>query len=256
MAITTLASFRAYIRRMLGGGNPADLTNDRPTINVELSVAQLDQCIEDTIDLANRYLYGEGEYEDYVALTLQPGVSAYSLSGTNIEDVVDFSVGYGASNGINTLFTPANMVLGSNFQYIFDGNGLALTGYSVALNYLESIEDMFSVKFRVDYRERQSILIVTPQPQQTLVGLLKVYKREAAENLYNHVLVKKIAIAKAKQVWGIALSKLGDMTLPGGGSYKSFADRIWSEGREEEETYTKRLQPFDGESEPVGFMIG
>lgn len=256
MAITTLASFRAYIRRSLGGGNPGDLTSDRPTINVELSQAQLNQCIEDTVETVQRYLYGEGEYEDYVALSLIPGISAYSLSGTDIEDVVEFNIGYGTANGINTLFTPANMVLGSNLQYIFQGGGLALAGYEVAMNYLEMIEDMFTVKFRVDYRERQNLLVVNPTPTTAMVGLLKVYKREAAENLYSHPLVKKIAVAKAKMIWGIALSKLGDMQLPGGGSYKDFANRIWQEGHEDEKEYIKQLKPFDGESEPVGFMIG
>ena len=140
MSISTQADFRNWIKTFLGGG-PS--TSDS-VINVEISTTQLNQAIQWAIDNAHRYLGGEALIEDYLTLQLQPGVSAYSLSGANVSDVIDFNLSFGAGNGISTLFTPLNLLTGGSLNYLFDqGQGMNLTSYVIAMNYLETIEDLF-----------------------------------------------------------------------------------------------------------------
>lgn len=244
--ITSLAQFREYIKNRYGGGVGG-------AINVELGVEQLNQSIEDAVQTFQRYNYGEGLYEDFMVLSLVPGVSAYTTSGANIEDVVGFSMSNGSSNSINQLFTPANLLLGGSFNVFNNGEGLSLTNYTIAQLFLRTIEDIFSVSYRVDYRELQQLLIITPTPAIPMIGIIKVYRKESAINLYNHLLVKKLAVAFSKQVWGTELSKYGSMTLPGGGTYGDFGNKIWEQGITEVEKLEDRM---NNEGEPPGFTIG
>ena len=246
MAISTLSEFREYIKNRLGGGSAG-------VINVEMSVDQLNQSIEDAVQIFQRYAYGEGLYEDWLVLSLVPGVSAYSTSGANIEDVVDFSISTASNNSINQLFTPANIVLGGSFQVFNGGAGMALANYQTAMMYLKNVEEIFSIKFRVDYRELQQMVIVTPTPTMNLFGLMKVYRKEAAINMYNHPSVKKLAVAYSKQVWGNILSKYGSIALPGGGSYGEFGNTMIEKGEAEVEKIEQKMKD---ESEKFGFMIG
>lgn len=245
--ITDIASLREYIKNRYGGGVGG-------AINVELGVEQIDQSIEDALQAFRRYNYNEGLYEDYLTLTLVPGVSAYDMTGSGVEDVVGFSIATGSSNSINQLFTPANLVLGGSFQvFNGDGGGMALANYQTAILYLKTVEEIFAISYRVDYRELQQKLIVTPTPTESLVAVLKVYRQENVANLYNHLLVKKLAVAYCKQVWGKILTKYGSMQLPGGGSYFEFGMKMWDEGKKDEEELEKRM---GDEGEKFGFVIG
>lgn len=244
--ISNLSEFREYIKNRFGGGTGG-------AINVELGVEQLNQSIEDALQTFRRYNYGEGLYEDFMILTLSPGVSSYNTSGGNIEDVVGFSIGTGSSTSINQLFTPANLVLGGSFQIFNGGGGMALTNYQTSMLYLQTINDTFGISYRIDYREAQQRLIVTPMPTQEAYAVMKVYRQENAVNIYNHLLVKKLAVAFCKQVWGIELSKYGSMSLPGGGTYGDFGNKIWDQGIQEVKEIEDRMK---NEGEPFGFVTG
>ncbi len=249
MAITTLPEFREYIRNRLGGGTIG-------VINVELSVDHLNQSVEDAIQIFQRYNYGEAVHEDYMTLSLTAGVSAYYLSGADVTDVVDFSLSMSSQNSITNLFSPANMVLGGGQIGIMngDGAGMSLTNYQIAMNYLETLSEIFGVKHRIDYIELQEKLIVTPTPSTDMVALIKVYKRENTVRLYNHILVKKLAVALSKQVWGLILSKYTGIPLPGGGDVGQFGSSLMEKGEKEQEEIEKKMTN-EGESN-MFFMIG
>lgn len=248
MTISSTSEFRNYIRTELGGG-----TNG--VINIEISVEALNQSIDKAIRTFQRYNYGEGTYENYTVLVLSAGVSEYSLSGTDITDVVDFTLSTAAYNNITNLFTPTNLMFGGSFQILNgDGAGLSLAGYQIALNYLEAFEEIFSVKHRFDYIELQEKLIITPTPIANMVALIKVYKKEDATRLYNHLLVQDLAVAFAKQIWGRALRKYTSMPLPGGGSVADFGVDLIQEGKSDEKEIVSRMR---NEGEPnTFFMIG
>ena len=152
------------------------------------------------------------------------------------------------------MFSPLNLMYGNNFPTLFANGDMALAQYQTTMNYLEMIDDVFGVKFRLDYREAQQKLVLTPAPTQAGTGLIRVFRKESSANLYNNLLVKDLAEALAKKIWGKILSKYGPMQLPGGGSYEAFGLKLWDEGKEEEKEIKERMKN-EGEAY-MGFIIG
>lgn len=243
-SITTKAGMRNYIKMMLGA----------PVINVELHDIQMDQIIEDSAELINRYNYGDGSYRDYLVFHATNGVDEYDLSGNDIQDIYDFDFSSGAS-GINTLFSPAHTLLYNDWvvkgNYPGGGsNNLHLTEYQISMSYLEDIKRYFSREYIVDWLPNKQMLKLTPTPNEDLDGILFLYKKSKVRDLYNNILFKEICVAKAKKLWGFILTKISGVQLPGGGTIDGNA--ILSEGKEEEE---KILQKINDESEPIDFFV-
>ncbi len=240
--ITTLSEMRSYILRQLG----------YPVINVEVSTDQLNDIITDSAQLINRYLYGEAGYADYISFSATSGIDEYDLSGNDVLDAFDIEFAVG-SNGINTLFSPARTFLNSeyaSFGNYYRGQGLNLASYQIQMMHLKDINNMFGRTYSVDFRPAQETLKITPTPNEDLVGLIFVYKKSTAAQLYNHEFMKKLTIAKARKLWGGIVGKF-NMTLPGGGTFNG-ADLV-SQGKEDEEDV---MDSIKSEGEPFGFMIG
>ncbi len=262
-AITTLVEMRDYLKLRLGD----------PVINIEMTDDQFDQVIEDTVQDFHRYNYGEGTNLEYIIFTISAGVTQYSMSGyipytsatsgTNpgpneywdIEFTHDIALSTGL-DGINTLFSPQHILLYEQFATrnpwgggYYSDSGLVLAGYDIALMYLEEIRAKFGKYYRADYLPARKVLNIIPTPDTTGTGILAVYRRENAINLYNHPLVKKLALARCKIQWGRHLNKYGG-TLPDGLTING--DAFIQEGRTDEEKY---LEWFRDESEPVDFFV-
>jgi hypothetical protein len=255
--ISSLLQMKNYVLTQLGF----------PVINVELSDVQLEQAIFDTVQEFQRYNYDEGSYRDYFLFQTSAGQSLYPVSavreyGTsavldNVQHVWEFSVSFGA-DGINTLFSPTHILLYD--QYVnqggypggpgsVGGTGLTLTNYMTAMVYLDMINEMFGKMYTVDYLPGREVLRITPTPTAAIVGVLILWRREYAENLYNNPLVKKVAIARAGMRWGRNLSKYGG-TMPDGLTIN--ATDIINEYKEMEE---KWLDRFFDESYPPDFIV-
>jgi hypothetical protein len=255
--ITNLTEFKNYILVALGF----------PVLNIEISNEQLEQCIELTIEDFQRYNQAEGSYRDYFILSCSAGVEDYPVSAIrdfktgeqldNVEGVWDFSVSFGA-DGINTLFSPAHILLYN--QYVEQGSypggpgqgspgGLVLANYQISMMYLDQINEMFGKMYSVAYLPGREVIRITPTPTAGIVGVLILWRKEYAYNLYNNVLVKKLAIARAKLRWGRNLNKYGG-TMPDGLTVNA-ADII-AEGKEEEEKWFDRM--WD-ESQPGDFIV-
>lgn len=244
--ISTLPEFRDYIKYALG----------EPVLCVEISNEQLDWIITDTIQLFQRYMYGEGLYEDYILLNVSPKVSAYALSG--VEDVVDLQLSN--AGGINTLFSNTHQLLYND--WVVQGNypggpgnipgmggGNILSDYQGTMQYLEEIKNTFGRRYTAYYRGNRNELVILPTPETSGVCMMRVYKKDAAENLYNNILIKRMAVAKAKKQWGLHLKKYS-LTLPGGGTLNG--DSIYQDGVTEE---TELMESFRKESEPIDFYV-
>lgn len=238
--ITSISGMRDYIKSQLG----------HPVITVEISDDQLDWIISDTAEIINRYMYGEASHKDFVSITLSAGQKEYNLSGENVNDAIDILLTSTIDGGINSLFTPSNVILGGNSDIIHNISEFQLMDYEMAMMYLKLIDNEFAVKYRIDYIQSQQKLLILPTPDQDLTGYLEVYKKETAENLYNNILFKKLCIAEAKILWGSILSKYS-VQLPGGGTVNG--DAIKSDGKEEKEKIMERVE---SEGEPIDFFIG
>jgi hypothetical protein len=245
--ITTLSLFRDYIKRQLG----------HPVICVEIADEQLDEVIRDTIDIFQRYMYSEGTYKDWMIMSVSAGTSAYTMPD-NVQDVLDIKLSAGGGDGINSLFTPTHNLLSNdwvgNGAYPGGpgggGTGMSLAGYDVAMMYLEEIRLKFSRLYRLNYRDATKELLVTPTPNEDMTGVVEVYKRHAADALYNHILVRKLAVALSKKLWALHLKKY-NLTLPGGGNLNG--EGIYNDGLTEEE---KVMDMIIKESQPPDFYVG
>ena len=246
--ITTLNGMKTYIASVLGS----------PVIQIEIAPEQYNRIIEDAIQLFQKYHTGEGNYYDCLAFTISADVSAYSTEGMNLASVVDFDLSTG-ENGINTLFSSEHQLLYNDWvvQGGYPGgtgrggrfSGMVLAGYEIAMQHLNDIRDTFSVLYRTQYSEAREQLLIYPTPQTAGTGLLQVFKKETAANLYNNDLVKRLAVAESKIQWGTNLDKYS-MTLPSGGTINGA--NILARGIEEKD---KVMEDIQAESEPLPFYI-
>lgn len=249
--ITSLSDMRDYVKRSLGA----------PINCIEMDNDQIDQVITDAIDVFTRYMYGEGVYEDYFGFTLNAYTSAYNMSAyydDSIEDVIDLDI-YQGFRYLDSQFGTFDAFGGQypatyNSQFSTSkawGEGRVLAGADIALMYGEEWRNQFVTTYRCDYRQGTRDLIITPTPTTSGVGLLTVFRKEKAINLYNHILVKKLATAYALKLWGgLNLGKY-NVTLPGGGTINF--QEIYQMGLREEEYWLDRIM---SEGEPCDFFIG
>lgn len=248
--ISDVQGMRDYIKRQLGS----------PVICVEIANEQLDDIIGDAVKDMHRYLIGEGSYRDWMAFTLTPGVSSYQISA-DIEAVVDFDTIAGF-NGINQLFTIEHNILYNDMvggQLIGTGTGGGgggggiLANWNTQMMYLEEIRNEFSIMYNAQYNALTKTLIITPTPKAedgVITGLLQVFKREDTAAMYNHILFRRLCVARAKKLWGLHLKKYS-LTLPGGGTIAG--DSIYSDGVADEE---KAFEAIQKEATPAMFSVG
>lgn len=213
---------RDYVKVMLGA----------PVIQVELSDIQIDQIADDSVQDFQRYNYQDGSYLDYIVMKTSAHVSEYSTSGMlDISgNVVEFESIYSAEftfgiDGINTLFSPTHMILYDQFvnKGFYPGgfgngvgdNSMILSNYQVAMGYIKEVSNMFGKKFRAQYLSGRKMIKIYPTPSADMTGFIGVYRHEAAQDLYNHPLVKKLIVGRSLKTWGRQLGKYSG-SLPDG----------------------------------------
>jgi len=242
--IQTLEQFRDYLKIM----------NGYPVINVEVDDSQLNQIIDDTIQTYQRHGNQEGNFLDYLIFNASAGVSEYSLSGYEGAFDIELSIGL---DGINTLFSPSHELLYSDFvrkgSIISDtpdyNPGLTLTSWDAAFLFLQEIKNKFGRMYTVRYNPNRGTLHINPTPSQNVTGVVYMYKKESAQYLYNHELVKKLAIGKTKDLWGHILGK-NELTMPDGITLNG--DGIKADG---ERIVEEAIDQIVGEEAPVDFFI-
>ena len=235
--ITTSTEMKQWILTELGS----------PVITVELADEHLQQAIDEAVYDFTRYNYGEGSYKDFLQINLSAGVSEYSLSGYEVNSVVDMILSVGGNGNINQLFTPVNMIL-SPMDFVRLGN-FQILDYHVAMMKLSEIREYFTVKFEGKYNAGSQTLNVIPTPTENSPVMLEIYKKTSSVKLYNNQLVKQLALARAMMIWGRILRKY-TITLPGGGTLSG--PEILSDGKELYEDVIGRVK---GEGEPPGFFV-
>lgn len=257
--ITTVDQFVDYVKLMLGG-----------MVNVvEMSDEVIIQIIEDSIDIGCRYLYGEFVNMDSIIVNIPSGTTSIHTSALydnrtgqlveNVHDVYDFQASF-MNDNINAMFSPTNMILYSQFiqggypggpmSYgASDGGMMVLSNYYTAMTHLKEISNMFSRGFTLDLMPASDIIKILPTPKQDIIGVMRLYRRETTEYLYNHILLKNLVVGKCKRMWGTIISKY-QTTLPDGSSINW--QTLIEEGKEMEQDAMERLI---SESQPIDFFI-
>src|SRR5574343_1463009 len=190
-----------------------------------------------------------------MAFQISEGVIAYSISA-DIGDVVDFD-SIQCFNGVNQLFTVEHNILYNDLvggRLLGTGpdasTGGVLGNWNTQMMYLEEVRNEFSTLYNVQYSPLSKTLIVTPTPKEDLAGLLEVFKREDSTLLFNHILFRRLVVARAKKLWGLHLKKYA-LTLPGGGTING--SEIYSDGVTDEE---KAFEAIQKEAAPAMFFVG
>jgi hypothetical protein len=239
--------FVDYVRMMLGAS----------IINIELTDDQILQTIEDSLDIFNRYTYGEATYRDTIIISISAGVSAYQLDST-VNSVLDISKPNG--DDINKLFTPQHELLYSQFQngsFLGTGGGegnlgggYAVGNYVTTLTYMTEIDNIFEKSYVCTFSENTNTLRIWPCPEQSHQSMLTIWRKENSSDLFNHILLKKLVRAKCMILWGLILGK-NLITLPGGSTinYQMYLDR----GTKEEE---EAISDIKMETNPPIMLIG
>lgn len=235
--IQNVAQLREYIKRQLGS----------PVICVELSDDQLDDIIRDCVQYIQRYYMGEGHYSDYLIMELQPGISHYKLC-QELESVVDFKTSNWIG-GINDLFTVPHALLYDQVMGMncWEGNcfgnsaayGDILGSWKATLTWMAEANDMFGEHFQVRYNEKEKELEVQPSPKRPTKGMMKVWKRQRSERIFNDVIFKKMVVAKAGMVWTNALRKY-NLQISGGGTLN--ADSLYASYKEDYDWCIERIE--------------
>lgn len=227
--IQNVAELRAYIKRSLGS----------PVICIEISDEQLDDIIRDTVQYIQRYYFNEGHYSDWLIMELQPGMTKYKIC-QELESVVDFRTSSWIGN-INDLFTVPHTLLYDQVMDMncwhgkcYGGNGSAygdiLGSWKATLTWMAEAADMFGEKYQVRYNAKEKELQVMPTPKRPTRGMMKVWKRQRSERIFNDFMFKKMVVAKAGMVWTNSLRKYS-LTISGGGTLN--ADSLYSTYKED-----------------------
>lgn len=263
--IETLEGFVDYIK-LIGAA--------MPIINIELYDEHIEQLIYDGLNEFVRYSYLEGSFLEYCIVTFEAGQDEIPanmiydkarnryIESDTIVDIYDFDLSFSSIGNINTMFSPTNVLLynlaqSRQFPVTYgravggSNSGLVLTEYQLAMNTLEQVRDMFGKSYTLKYIAGQDVIKITPIPTESISGTLGIYKRQSAQYLYNHPLVKKLIIGKMRMLWGgIVLSKYNGVTMPDGSSPNG--QFIYEMGRSEVESVMSDIR---AECAPIDFFV-
>ena len=230
MKIYTYDHMREYVLTRLG----------HPVYELELETqsrdgfGQVEIAINDSIDWFVRHNQDEGSYLDWMVVHTQPGVHTYDVP-EEITEIIEAQPIFG--NG----FTPFTSFDVGSMESLVSTTGWAqfdLVTWVTAQQYLGDVRKLIGKKYDIKFFPQQHKMRIYPTPKANEEPRLmfRIYKRSEIFELYNHILLKDLMVAKAREQWGINLTK-DKYTLPGGVSVNgegilSKAERELKEAKE------------------------
>ena len=199
--IRTFSQLIEYILRHLG--RPVN----KPIIHEE----QVADAIGDAIDLFQDYS-SFGQEHVLLRIPLEEQVTKYKVpvNTLSVVQLLDFRTEYDPED----LFSAQNQVffsVGNMFS-----QGLDLISYDMARSYLELIKIKFTPHISFRHNRRESIITITPTPQENFDVGVEAYIEIDAGVLYGHWWIREYTIALSKLQIGINLSKWTNITMPSG----------------------------------------
>jgi hypothetical protein len=196
-----------------------------PVITINVADIQIDHAIDNALELFLEY-HHEGTRTEYIAKQLTQtdidnGFVPWDtdvLSVTKVLSVVDDGV---LSGGGDAMFSPIYQL---RLNDLYDLGSVDMTYYTIARQYINSINDSLLPEFRYSFNRYESNLVVhTDWDKEFKVGNYIVGESErlvgesiSNGKIYSNRVIRNLAAAYTKQIWGGNLSKFGGIQLPGG----------------------------------------
>jgi hypothetical protein len=234
--INTKVGLRDYVKSQLG----------YPTINIEVTDAQIDEIIDDCVQKFTEYAYGT--LEDTVVMQFT-GSGDYPVPDT-ITNVIKLSKGTTSSLGNFGSYVPDIW----SEQYFSSSLTGDIIGSIVSVTTNASlIEKYLGDELHYNFNHLKKNLQVLENYTGPVV-LHYQYEYIADENndfVYNHEWVKNYSKAKVKELWGTVTGKY-DQALVGGARINY--EKLSSEARDEIQKLDEEL--LDKWSDPCPIMVG
>ena len=238
----TREQLKQYCLRSLG----------HPVIEVNVDDDQLEDRIDEAIQIWNDYHY-DGAEKIYLKhqVTATDITNEYISVGEAIKSIIGVFPIDSTSGNINMFDVRYQLRLND----IFDLSKQQLSGYTMAMQHLSLIENLFnqSPSFRFNRHSDKIYLDIDWDKELTVNKylLFECYKAVDPEDLtdaYNDLWLKKYVTAIFKRQWGSNLLKYEGMQLPGGTTLNGrqiFDDATTEIQMLDDEIYTKYQLPDD-----------
>ena len=223
-----------------------------PVIEVNVDDDQLEDRIDEAIQIWNDYHY-DGAEIIYLKhqVTASDITNEYISVGESIKSIIKVFPIDSTSGNINMFDVRYQLRLND----IFDLSKQQLSGYTMAMQHLSLIENLFnqSPSFRFNRHSDKIYLDIDWDKELTVNKylLFECYKAVDPEDLtdaYNDLWLKKYVTAIFKRQWGSNLLKYEGMQLPGGTTLNGrqiFDDATTEIQMLDDEIYTKYQLPDD-----------
>tara|TARA_Y100001951_G_C11284389_1_gene267613 strand:- start:373 stop:1116 length:744 start_codon:yes stop_codon:yes gene_type:complete len=223
-----------------------------PVIEVNVDDDQLEDRIDEAIQIWNDYHY-DGAEKIYLKhqVTATDIINEYISVGESIKSIIGVFPIDSTSGNINMFDVRYQLRLND----IFDLSKQQLSGYTMAMQHLSLIENLFnqSPSFRFNRHSDKIYLDIDWDKELTVNKylLFECYKAVDPEDLtdaYNDLWLKKYVTAIFKRQWGSNLLKYEGMQLPGGTTLNGrqiFDDATTEIQMLDDEIYTKYQLPDD-----------
>jgi hypothetical protein len=251
-----------------------------PLINLEISDAQVYDCITDSIEYFTKwagyteeylvfssrlYIQGVGlkmddlftasyEMRTSQVSSLSAGFDYDLASRRKVIDVFEFSKG--EDTGINTLFTLEQAMAQQIYSSYMIGNfGFDLVTWEVLKGFIDTRNKVLAMTDQFRFDARSQLLRITPEPRSnhTYLGVVGCYVERPIKDLIRERWVQKYALALVKIAIARTREKFQGTNMFGGGSVNA---SILAEGIKEKETLEQELMNSYQDTSPPTFFIG
>lgn len=235
-----------------------------PYVNVNLTDEHLDMCIDNAMRQFFKYSpYGSFETFYLYTITAEDVTNNWVPIPKGIEAVIEV-LPTGTSLTDLSFATAEYQMSREVFMAAQRFNNVSLVDYVTLKQRLYHTQQIISQPTGFEYVRFQRRLIPFFTLRAGHVIAMKVYENVdpemegttdpntvmAAEDVWDDEILKELAIAEAKKVWGGILKKFGSVVLPGGVTLDGQA--MFNEGTEEFKRLTDRLLYKN----PVDFFMG
>lgn len=203
--IKTKAALREYTLRQMGS----------PTIRVELTEEQLDDCITKSLDRYGEYAY-DGQKTGTLLVTLEPDTFKYTLPD-NVIAVTGLRASSTYSSFINI---PAGYTLAMNpltLNYLDNVSNIDIQSMTERMAKMSTLRALFDVEPNFDFNSNSKELIFFEKPTST-VAVLEIamdYEPLEVDNIYNDQWVKKRVLGEAFVLWSNVTGKYSNSLVNG-----------------------------------------
>jgi len=184
-----------------------------PVINVELTDDQLSDNINLALETFTQFVEG-GVNIRMLTLTTETGQKEYSLPFTVASVLKLFDAG--SLSTFEAVFPERAMA--DTFGGLY-ASGDLLT-LELTRSYMSTLEFQSTVDVRFNYNSSTNEIYLIEDPGSQTLGLLCYEKTDYTETtkggVYNHLWIKKYAVALCRKQWGMNLTKYSGSMLPQG----------------------------------------